>query len=325
MMQWTRPKSVRQIGSIPGKRRIYVEDYVARFAKQLAEQSNSVEKAAVLLGNYYMYNEEKIYQVSGIVEIENFCNRLTPELTPEMWDNIFLEIKENFTDLEIVGWFYSGNGMMAKEAPKLLEIHRRNFRKGDKILYIYDGGEKEERFFIYRGGQFEQQKGYYIYYEKNPEMLHYMEKENNRHVHIVEQEDDRVVRNIRGIMREKEQQKMRMERRKSHVGHGIIGMVALIAILVGAVTMKNQTTLEQVKNQLNMLQTMSQPQKLQNANRTQVETQSSTLRKENEATSTAVPANVSGTAIQPNPAQDKNQNSGQPPVGTPVVTQAVAK
>ena len=30
-MQWTRPKSVRQIGEIPGRGRIYMEDYVIRF------------------------------------------------------------------------------------------------------------------------------------------------------------------------------------------------------------------------------------------------------------------------------------------------------
>lgn len=67
---------------------------------------------------------------------------------------------------------------------------------------------------MYRSGQLEKQKGYYIYYEKNPEMLHYMERENNRHVHIVEQEDDRVVRNIRGIMEEKEKFRTKKNRRK---------------------------------------------------------------------------------------------------------------
>lgn len=41
-----------------------------------------------------------------------------------------------------------------------------------------------------------------------------MERENNRHVHIVEQEDDRVVRNIRGIMEEKEKFRTKKNRRK---------------------------------------------------------------------------------------------------------------
>ena len=313
-MQWTRPKSVRQIGGIPGKRRIYMEDYVARFAKELAEQTSSMEKAAVLLGNYYMYNDEKIYQVSGIVEIENFCNRITPELTDEMWDRIFLEIKENFTDLEIVGWFYSGSGFMVHEASKLLEIHRSNFRKGDKILYIYDAKEGEERFFIYRGGQFEQQRGYYIYYEKNPEMLHYMEKEKNRHVHIIEQEDDRVVRNIRGIIREKEKKREQQERRKAHVGRGIVGMVALIAVLVGTVTIKNQTTLDQVKNQLNALQTMAQPKNMEIGKRTVVETKMSNLKKQNTVRPQETPAGITASAVQVTMTATPMAEASQSPV-----------
>ena len=203
-MQWTRPKSVRQIGEIPGRGRIYMEDYVIRFVKRLAEQSHGMEKAAVLLGASLICDGEKIYQISGVVEIHNFAGRSGPKFTDEDWDYIYSEMKENFTDLEIVGWFYSCQGFSVNQAGQLLQMHKLNFEKRDKVLYLYDETDGEDSFFLYRSGQLEKQKGYYIYYEKNPEMLHYMERENNRHVHIVEQEDDRVVRNIRGIMEEKE-------------------------------------------------------------------------------------------------------------------------
>ena len=197
-MQWTRPKSVRQIGEIPGRGRIYMEDYVIRFVKRLAEQSHGMEKAAVLLGTSLICDGEKIYQISGVVEIHNFAGRSGPKLTDEDWDYIYSEMKENFTDLEIVGWFYSCQGFSVNQAGQLLQMHKLNFEKRDKVLYLYDETDGEDSFFLYRSGQLEKQKGYYIYYEKNPEMLHYMERENNRHVHIVEQEDDRVVRNIGG-------------------------------------------------------------------------------------------------------------------------------
>lgn len=45
MMEWNRPRSVRQIGSVPGRERIYVEDYVMRFAKRLAAKQSDNEKA----------------------------------------------------------------------------------------------------------------------------------------------------------------------------------------------------------------------------------------------------------------------------------------
>lgn len=295
-MQWTRPKSVRQIGDIPGRGRIYMEDYVVRFARKLAKQKHCDEKAAMLLGNYYMSNGEKIYQISGIVEIENFAGRTQPELSMEMWDTIYSEIKENFTDLEIVGWFYTHSEFSSEQATRLLQIHKANFQHRDKVLYIYEEKEQEDSFFLYRNGKFEKQKGYYIYYEKNPEMLHYMEKENNRHVHIVEQEDDRVVRNIRGIMQEKEQYR-RQQKKGGKWGYGIVGMVALIALLVGGVSLKNQNTLNQMKSQLRALQAWNQSQH-SGGDRTTVETKENQLQKTTALpTPTTVSETVTGSAL----------------------------
>jgi hypothetical protein len=272
-MQWTRPKSVRQIGDVPGRGRIYMEDYVIRYARQLAHRGNGEEKAAVLLGNSFTCNGDKIYQISGIVEIANFAGRTGPELSGTDWDRIYSEIKENFTDVEIIGWFYSCRGFTIDQAPRLLEIHKRNFQQRDKVLYIYEEMDREDSFFLYRSGGFERQKGHYIYYEKNPEMLHYMEKENNRHVHIVEQEDDRVVRNIRGIMEEKEKYREQRKKKEGRIGYGIAGMAVMIVLFVGAVTLRNQTSLEQVKSQLNTIQTLNQGGQPGNNDRTVVETE----------------------------------------------------
>lgn len=42
-MLWNKPKSVRQIGEIPGRSKVYIEDYVIRFAKKLARESKGEE------------------------------------------------------------------------------------------------------------------------------------------------------------------------------------------------------------------------------------------------------------------------------------------
>jgi len=144
-----------------------------------------------------------------------------------------------------------------KDAPQLLEIHKQNFQHRDKVLYIYEDDDKEDSFFLYKTGQFERQKGHYIYYEKNPEMLSYMEKESNRHVHIIEQEDDRVIRNIRGVMEEKEKLQQKKHQSDSRIGYGLGVVLAMIAVLVGVATLKNQSTLDQVRNQVDSLQQMA--------------------------------------------------------------------
>lgn len=279
-MQWNKPKSVRQIGEVPGRDRVYIEDYVVRFAKELAGQSRGMEKAAMLLGNTFLHNGEKIYQISGIVEISGFAGRSGPILLQDTWDRIYTEMKENFTDLEIVGWFFSCKGFQARQSSQLLEIHKQNFQHRDKVLYIYEETEKEDSFFLYRNGRFERQKGHYVYYEKNPEMLAYMEKESNRRVHIVEQEDDRVVRNIRGVMEEKEQlreRNQRKQKRESRLGYSLGSMVALIAIVIGVATLRNQNTLDQVMSQVERLQQMALGD--QKENKTTVETMGSGLAK----------------------------------------------
>ena len=215
----------------------------------------------------------------------------------------YSEIKENFTDLEIVGWFYSCRGFSLDQASKLLQIHKVNFQHRDKVLYIYEETGKEDSFFLYRSGQFERQKGYYIYYEKNPEMLRYMEKENNRHVHIVEQEDDRVVRNIRGIMEEKEKLRSRSKKKENRMSYGIVGMVALIAVLIGTVTLRNQTSLGQVKKQLNTLQTMNQGGQPGNQDRTVIETERAELTSQPAETPAAsAAASASPAVTSPAPA-----------------------
>ena len=61
-----------------------------------------------------------------------------PKFTDEDWDYIYSEMKENFTDLEIVGWFYSCQGFSVNQAGQLLQMHKLNFEKRDKVLYLYD-------------------------------------------------------------------------------------------------------------------------------------------------------------------------------------------
>lgn len=255
-MIWNKPKSVRQIGEIPGKVKVYMEDYVIRFAKKMAREGRGEEKGGVLLGASFSFEESKIYQISGMVEIPGFAGRQGPELSQEIWDKIFTEIKENFTDLEIVGWFYSCRGFKMRDVFRLQEIHKNNFSQNDKILYLYEENGQDDGFFVFRGGRFEKQRGYYVYYEKNPEMNRYMEKEANRHIHIIEQEDDRVIRNIRGVIAEKEEKK-RKKKRENRMGYGLFAVVAMIAVLFGIASMQNHISLQNMQEELVNLQKLA--------------------------------------------------------------------
>ena len=52
-MDWSAPKSVRQIGDTKGKTKIYVEDYVMSFARRLVRERRNTEIGGVLLAKGY--------------------------------------------------------------------------------------------------------------------------------------------------------------------------------------------------------------------------------------------------------------------------------
>lgn len=66
-MDWKTPKSVRQIGDVKGRCKIYVEDYVITFAKRLVKEAEGGEAAGVLLGHRMFRSHEKLFQISGMV------------------------------------------------------------------------------------------------------------------------------------------------------------------------------------------------------------------------------------------------------------------
>lgn len=267
-MDWKAPKSVRQIGDITGRTKIYVEDYVTSFARRLSKERSGEEQGGVLLGHRFYHAREKVFLVSGMVSIKDFHMRNSDTFSQEMWTDIYTDIKENFTDLDVVGWYYTGrNGSSGKE-DRLLEIHRRNFSEGDKLLYIYEGNGGEDDFYLYENGNFAKQKGYYIYYEKNPEMRRYMMEEANRFVHIVEQEDDRVLRNIRGVIRENEEKKKAKDA-EGKWSYALASLVVVLGLVLGMVALANRNGLAELKNQIAGLQAAITGEK---DNKTTVET-----------------------------------------------------
>ena len=147
---------------------------------------------------------------------------------------------------------------------------------------------------MYENTAFVKQKGYYIYYEKNPEMRKYMMDEANRFVHIVEQEDDRVLRNIRGVLRENEEKK----KEKEAEGRGTYGLASLVVVLglaLGAVALNNRNGLADLRNQMTGIQTAIMGE---NNDKTTVQTIGSGV-VSGTSVSSVSPAAVSGAAAAP--------------------------
>lgn len=252
-MDWSAPKSVRQIGDTKGKTKIYVEDYVMSFARRLVRERKDTEIGGVLLGHRFYHAREKVFLVSGMVSVKDFHMRNSDTFSQEMWTGIYTDIKENFTDLDVVGWFYSNEKAKDSIPDSLLEIHRRNFSEGDRLLYVYEEDGSQDDFYLYENSGFQKQGGYYIYYEKNAEMRNYMMEETNRFVHIVEQEDDRVIRNIRGVIKENEEKKKEKEA-EGKATFGLASLVLVLGLVLGAVALNNRNGFSELRDQISGLQ-----------------------------------------------------------------------
>ncbi len=254
------PKSVRQIGRARGSRRIYIEDYVWTFSRQMARQAGEAEAAGVLLGKTVIKKGERYLFISGMVEIEDFMLRTSEEFSQEMWTSIYSGIKEN-----------------------------------DKLLFLYEDGEGEDAFFAMQSGKMERQPGYYIYYEKNPEMQEYMVT-HKKHSRIDDHLEEKALGDMRGILEKKQQEK---EEKQERGARGLMVGLAALAILCGWLALRNQDALTKVENQMTTLR-QSLSEQTQKPSQTTVETLSANVATITPAAMTATPA-----AISPSPTPIK--------------------
>ena len=168
------PKNIKQIGESTSQKKIYVEDYVFTYIKELVKKEYSSCKIAVLLGKYVKTKEERIILINGAIEAEGTKFDAEVVFSNDTWTDIYEKIKRYFRDVEVVGWCIGGPGFIMENEDKLKKIHLDNFAGVDKTLLKYDSIEGEEAFYIYENGTLNKQKGYYIYYDKNEDMQSYI-------------------------------------------------------------------------------------------------------------------------------------------------------
>ena len=112
-----------------------------------------------------------------------------------------------FPNLQVVGWFAALPDVTTERMQYLRRVHLDNFAGNMKTMYLINKAEKYENFYLFENGDLKKQKGYVCFYERNYEMQEYMLQK--RGVKSVEApEKDKVMKSIRAIINEKEEQKL---------------------------------------------------------------------------------------------------------------------
>lgn len=224
------PKNIRQVGKSSSDKKIYVEDYVMTFIRQLAGDDYSKSKIAVLVGQYIKTEGIRHIFVSGAIELEEMDLGIGDTFTNEIWTSIYEQVKKYFVEYEIVGWFLGGPGYLLEDHEKIRKLHVDNFAGQDKALMTYDNMEKEEAFWFYEDNKLAKQGGYYIYYDKNEDMQTYM-IEHNRYESEESKHDDHVSKEIRAVIDNMKPQKKEKigPPRLIYAGGTLLAVVILIA------------------------------------------------------------------------------------------------
>lgn len=251
-----RPKNIKQIGDVSSDKKIYIEDYAFTYINSIAYNSPQEEQAGVLLGELAKEENERCVFVKGVIKAALGDTSDTGIYFNEnIWNKIYSDTEKYFPDLSVVGWFAVMPEVTDERMARLKKLHLDNFAGNMKTLYLVDTVEKEEHFYLYENGTLKRQKGYVCFYERNYEMQEYM-LERSEKKSCEDASDDRVIRNIRNVIREKEE--LKEQRKSGSFMYGVSAFLVVVIIVIGINLMNNYEKMrrlnQSVDNLMNQLE-----------------------------------------------------------------------
>lgn len=244
------PKNIRQIGQVDLSKKIYAEDYVMTYIKQLAEKTTVGERKAVLLGQYIKSEGSRHIFINGAVEIIESVDNKETMFSNEVWSEIYDCIKKYFTNVEIVGWYITKKDGPFDVDEHITKMHLDNFAGQDKTLLVYDPVEKEEAFYFYDKGKLKKQSGYYIYYDRNEEMQNYM-VENKESVSTDDGYMDTATQKIRKVIDAKND--ANKQKAMMPLVYTASSLLAVVVLVIGATMVSNYDSMKDTEDSIAVL------------------------------------------------------------------------
>lgn len=244
------PKNIRQIGQVDLSKKIYAEDYVMTYIKQLAEKTTVGERKAVLLGQYIKSEGSRHIFINGAVEIIESVDNKETMFSNEVWSEIYDCIKKYFTNVEIVGWYITKKDGPFDVDEHITKMHLDNFAGQDKTLLVYDPVEKEEAFYFYDKGKLKKQSGYYIYYDRNEEMQNYM-VENKESISTDDGYMDTATQKIRKVIDAKND--ANKQKAMMPLVYTASSLLAVVVLVIGATMVSNYDSMKDTEDSIAVL------------------------------------------------------------------------
>lgn len=231
------PKNIRQIGERDQVVKLYVEDYVNTYLKQLKPVNGTDLRVGLLLGNREIHEDIPYVFVDGALEMETAAKEGEKVVfTEDAWKKAYQEVENRFPKRTVQGWFLCGNPGCSLNPLNYWREHSHYFTGKNQLMYLNSGLEGEEAVYITSSDGFYRLRGHSIYYERNEMMQEYMI--SRKDISKVETGvNDRAIQDFRQKMEERRGEAVRC---RSTVGTLSAVCTALaITVLAGGVAMFN--------------------------------------------------------------------------------------
>lgn len=246
-----RPKNIKQIGEVSSDKKIYIEDYAFTYINSIAYNNPSDSQAGVLLGESQVDGDEKCVFIKGVIraKLGTEVEEKGVYFNENVWNGIYSDVEKYFPDLSVVGWFAAIPEVTTVRMLKLKKIHLDNFAGAMKTFYLIDTVEKEENFYLYENGELKKQKGYVCFYERNYEMQEYMLERRERS--SSEDGQDKVMKSIRNIIREKEE--LREQKKSTRFMYAVSGFMVVVILVISINLMNNYQKMKKFDKSISSL------------------------------------------------------------------------
>lgn len=247
------PKNVRQLGNPADNWKIYMEDYVYTYLHPTLEEEKQSKKVCILLGKVEKSEKNYIF-ISGAIAVEPLKEvSVLPQFTEEIWEYIYKQMKEYFNDLEIVGWSIETSFWPLHLVSEFENIHRRHFEGSEKVMFLNNYEDMEEKFYRIQNGNLVGQGGYYIYYEKNEPMQNFMVQQYQKSP--TEEEKQPIsagaISNYRAMIKEKQG---KISQKPEHSLICAAGVVTAMAVcVIGISTINNYEKMSNMQDAIQVL------------------------------------------------------------------------
>lgn len=252
------PKNIRQIGERERNKRIYLEDYVVTYLKQICESMKEEQRVFILYGKKEIIDFMPTWFVSGILETDTEPFYEANLIDEHDWHQINGRSAKFFPKLSVLGWAVVGQGDVTEYMEQIQMTWKQFFREDQKLFYYAGVTEGTEDLYCFEDGKLKRQHGYYIYYEKNENMQNYMlsarrskDEEEEKFRSKTEVGNDQATRRFRSLVQEKKEELHR--KRIMSFLYAASSLLVMVIMVIGITMLNNYEKMENMEDTLKQL------------------------------------------------------------------------